>query len=411
MEKLKGKKPSIRFPEFKAEWEKKKLGEILEFKNGINASKEQYGSGYKFINVLDILNNDFITYDKIIGSVNVDEETLKKYLVGYGDILFQRSSETREEVGSASVYLDKQNIATFGGFIIRGRKIGDYEPVFLNKLLKTDLSRDQITSKSGGSTRYNVGQEILSSVELSFPSLPEQKKIANFLTAVDEKIQALKKKKALLEQYKKGIMQKIFSQELRFKPARPSGGDDNGKKFPKWEKKKLGEVGEIIMGQSPSSDSYNSDENGIPLVQGNADIQNRITKPRNWTTESTKECEVGDLILTVRAPVGAVAKSVHNACIGRGVCAIRTKSNSNIEYIFQFLLNYENKWKSLEQGSTFTAVSGIEVKNLPINLPSLSEQIKIANFLSAIDEKINQTETQIQQMQEWKTGLLQKMFV
>jgi type I restriction enzyme S subunit len=157
--------PQLRFPEFKGEWEMKKLSALLEFKNGINASKEQYGSGYKFINVLDILNNDFRTQENIIGSVNVDKTIFDKFPVNYGDILFQRSSETREEVGSACVYLDKNNSATFGGFVIRGRKIGDYEPIFLNKLLKTDKARDAITSKSGGSTRFNVGQEILSSIQ------------------------------------------------------------------------------------------------------------------------------------------------------------------------------------------------------------------------------------------------------
>jgi len=168
-------------------WEKRKLGELLEFKNGINASKEQYGSGYKFINVLDILNNNFITNDKIIGKVDISETVFTKYSVKYGDVLFQRSSETREEVGIANVYLDKDKSATFGGFVIRGRKIGEYEPTFFNSLLKTDLAREQITSKSGGSTRYNVGQDVLSSVILNFPSLPEQTKIANFLSSIDDK--------------------------------------------------------------------------------------------------------------------------------------------------------------------------------------------------------------------------------
>lgn len=107
--------PQLRFPDFYGQWENRRLDEFLEFKNGINALKEQYGSGYKYISVLDILNNDFITYDKIIGSVDVHKEVINKYPVNYGDILFQRSSETREEVGTASVYLDKDKTATFGG--------------------------------------------------------------------------------------------------------------------------------------------------------------------------------------------------------------------------------------------------------------------------------------------------------
>ena len=185
-EKFKGNNfPNLRFPGFEGDWEVKKLGELLEFKNGINASKEQYGKGVKFINVLDILNNDFITYENIIGKVDVDANIIEKFSVQYGDILFQRSSETREEVGTANVYLDKTNNATFGGFVIRGKKVGDYNPIFFNKLLKTNSARESITSKSGGSTRFNVGQEILSSIVLCFPTLLEQQKIASFLSLID----------------------------------------------------------------------------------------------------------------------------------------------------------------------------------------------------------------------------------
>lgn len=127
--------PQLRFSGFKDEWKKIKLGNLLEFKNGINAEKEKYGKGYKFINVLDVLNNDFITHERVIGRVDVDKETFEKYSVSYGDVLFQRSSETREEVGSSNIYLDKTQNSTFGGFIIRGKKIGEYEPIFMNSLL------------------------------------------------------------------------------------------------------------------------------------------------------------------------------------------------------------------------------------------------------------------------------------
>ena len=117
--------PKLRFPEFEGEWENKKLGRLLTFKNGLNASKEQYGRGVKFINVLDIITNDYITYDNIIGQVDVSPKEIDKNKVEYGDILFQRSSETREDVGQANVYLDRNQVAVFGGFIIRGRKIDE----------------------------------------------------------------------------------------------------------------------------------------------------------------------------------------------------------------------------------------------------------------------------------------------
>ncbi len=177
-----------------------------------------------------------------------------------------------------------------------------------------------------------------------------------------------------------------------------------------WEEKELEEVVELTMGQSPSSKSYNSDKNGIPLIQGNADIKNRLSNPRNWTTERTKECIIGDLILTVRAPVGAVAKSIHNACIGRGVCAIRTNIKNSNEFIYQFLLDYETKWSELEQGSTFTAISGAEIKKINLKVPSLNEQTKIGNYFQNLDKLIEQKEKKYQKLGQLKKAILEKMF-
>jgi type I restriction enzyme S subunit len=174
-----------------------------------------------------------------------------------------------------------------------------------------------------------------------------------------------------------------------------------------WRIANLGDISNIIMGQSPKSECYNEKKEGYPLIQGNADCKNRKTVPRIYTSELIKECHKGDIIMTVRAPVGAISKSYHNACIGRGVCAIRPKENE--EYLYQYLIYFESQWEKLSQGTTFTAVSGSDIKNLKIPLPPLKEQKKIAEILSTVDKKIAFVDKSIEETQTLKKGLMQKL--
>ncbi|PWK16951.1 type I restriction enzyme S subunit [Arcicella aurantiaca] len=396
--------PRLRFPEFTNDWEIKKLGAIAE---KINSGKTPLGGesvyteeGILFIRSQNVKDN-LLSYENATYIPEDVNDSMKNSIVKSKDILL---NITGASLGRSCVVPEEFTIGNVNQHVCIIRINKNNEPFFIQPILSSEKGQNLFLSLQTGSGREGLNFQSIKGIELSFPTLPEQQKIATFLSTVDEKLQALKKKKSLLETYKKGAMQKLFSQNIRFK-------DDEGNDFEDWEVKTLGEVANITMGQSPSSNSYNSENMGIALIQGNADIQNRLSSPRNWTTEITKECKIGDLILTVRAPVGAVAKSIHNACIGRGVCAISNTSDSNIEYIYQFLLDFETKWSSLEQGSTFTAVSGVEIKKLGVNLPTLPEQTKIANFLTAIDEKIDKVDTQIKQTELWKKGLLQQMFV
>ncbi|PZM82125.1 MAG: restriction endonuclease subunit S [Candidatus Margulisiibacteriota bacterium] len=396
----------MRFPGFVGEWEEKKLEGLLEFKNGLNAKKEQYGKGVKFINVLDILNNEYITYDKIVGSVDIDDATVNNYLVNFGDILFQRSSETREEVGSACVYLDRNRPAIFGGFVIRGKKIGEYNPIFLNKLLKTSLSRDLITSKSGGSTRYNVGQDILSSIILPFPSLPEQQKIADFLTAVDARIQQLTRKKELLAEYKKGVMQKIFSQEIRFK-------DENGKDFPEWEEKKLGNYIDEYKKNSDKNDEYEvftSSNKGL-MRQSEYYGENRITERDNVGFNIIPP---GYITYRSRSDNRRFTFNINNL----GVIGIISTYypvfqiiNGNNKFFIEFANFYQHIFGKYSVGTSQQVLSLNDLRSIKFKLPCSHEQQKIADFLTEIDNKIDQFGQQLEKMQSWKKGLLQQMFV
>ena len=175
-----------------------------------------------------------------------------------------------------------------------------------------------------------------------------------------------------------------------------------------WGKKQLREVCDVIMGSSPKSSSYNENNYGLPLIQGNADITNRVTTPRIYTSEITKTCDLGDILLSVRAPVGSVAKSNHHACIGRGVCTI--KSSEVSEFVYQFLINFEKKWGRLSQGSTFDSINRSDIESIFISIPSFPEQQKIADCLTAMDDTIEAQQQKVEQLQAYKKGLLQQLF-
>ncbi|MGL5149015.1 MAG: restriction endonuclease subunit S [Clostridium sp.] len=176
-----------------------------------------------------------------------------------------------------------------------------------------------------------------------------------------------------------------------------------------WEEKELGKICDVIMGQSPNSLAYNENLDGLPLIQGNADCKKRKIIPRLYTSEITKESLPKDIIMSVRAPAGTIAKSDIHSCIGRGVCAIRNKFE-NQEYVYQYLINYEDKWSKYSQGSTFDSINSTDVKGLDIFIPSLPEQEKIALFLSEVDIKIEKLEKKKELLSQYKKGMMQKLF-
>ncbi len=400
------RKPRLRFAKFEGGWVNLTLGDILSFKNGINADKERYGRGVKFINVLDIINNHYITYDNIVGSVEITEKEFEKNQVTYGDILFQRSSETREEVGQANVYLDNERDSVFGGFVIRGKKKADYQPIFMNYLLKTWLARKEITTKSGGSTRYNVGQDTLRAVVIYSPSLPEQKKIASFLSAVDKKIQQLTHKKELLEQYKKGVMQKLFSQEIRFK-------DESGEDYPDWEEKRLGKYIDEFREKSTSNNQFEvltSSNKGL-MKQNDYFGDNRLTERENIGFNI-----IPDGYLTYRSRSDNRKFSFNMNTLGfTGIISIyypvfKIKDGAS-KFILELTNFYNHFIGRYSVGTSQTVLSLNDLRRIKFRLPCGKEQKKIAAFLEIIDKKIEKATSQITQTQQFKKGLLQQMFV
>lgn len=193
------------------EWDTKQLSELMEFKNGVNAQKDAFLKGnIKCIGVSDVYSGKPIYSCNIMGSIKLDSEQKREFLVEYGDVLFQRSSETQEDIGHAAVYVDESQMSVFNGFVIRGKKKAEYDPWFLHYELQTSDVRKQTIRLGAGAQHYNIGQESLASIIVRLPSTDEQNKIAHFLKSIDARITVEESKIKTLQMAKDGLMQKLF---------------------------------------------------------------------------------------------------------------------------------------------------------------------------------------------------------
>ena len=389
--------------------EETKLDTLMAFKNGINASGDKFGRGTKCISVMDILNNSCITYDVIKGEVDVDEKTLQNFTVEYGDAVFQRSSENVQDAGRANVYMDKDRPATFSGFVIRGKRIANYEPMFMNGLLNTFSVRKQIMSKAQGAQHINIGQEILSSVRVNMPLLPEQQKIAEFLSTIDTVIEKQKETVSAWEERKKGVMQKLFSQEVRFKA-------DDGSEFPEWEEKKLKNILKEYKEYSAKDGSYEhvslTKEGVVPkseryerdFLVKDVDKKYRIThlgdicyNPANLKFGVICRNKYGDGIFSPIYVTFKVCKDM----LPEFVEMLVTRRDF-IEYALKY-----------QQGTVYErmSVSPDDLLSIKVMVPCMTEQQKIADCLVSFDEVIEKQKATLAAWEELKKGLLQQMFV
>ena len=259
---------------------------------------------------------------------------------------------------------------------------------WLMQLLKTPKMNFYYNINGEGGVRVYLFYPNFARIRTAFPSVEEQKKISAFLSLLDERIATQIKIIEDLKKLKSAISNEIFEHTSN-------------------RKCELKEIASVIMGQSPSSHEYNHDAVGLPLIQGNLDIENGQLSPRIYTSEITQTCECGDVILTVRAPVGEIAIAQQEACIGRGVCSIRPHKKENASLIYQFLQYFKPKWISLEQGSTFTAVSGTDIRGIKVSIPS-TDKIQL---LDVYDNKIRVESRIHTSLTQQKQYLLAQMFI
>lgn len=261
---------------------------------------------------------------------------------------------------------------------------------------KYDLS---IASPGGAGRNKTLGQEEFKRLKIPVPPVEHQLRTVNILSTADR---AIERTKRLIEAKRK--LKRALAQQLLTGQRRLPGFEG------RWRICQLSEIATVVMGSSPPSSAYNPRREGLPLIQGNADTRNRRTSPRIWTSIVTKRCKEGDILMSVRAPVGEVSISAHLACIGRGMSAIRAKSTTSHDFLYQEFLLLESQWFRLSQGSTFTAINGNDLRGLRIDIPEQpEEQTRIATVLSTADRSITLLEKKLAALGELKRGLMQKL--
>lgn len=392
--------PLLRFPEFQGDWEKKKLGEVSE----INPTNKNLPEKFIYIDLESVSNGELLKENEITIQ---NAPSRAQRILQANDVLFQMVRPYQKN----NLFFDKKGtyVASTGYAQIRTEQ----NPKYLFQYLHFQTFVDRVIERCTGTSYPSINSTDLSNIEFSYPSIEEQTKIASFLTAVDEKIQALKKKHSLLEQYKKGVMQKLFSQELRFK-------DENGEEFAEWEKKKLGEIFYSEKGKGISKNKIV--ENGKYQCVLYGELYTKYNEVIFEVESKTNEEDgtksmIGDLLIPSSttttgidlANVTALNKS--GVLLGGDITILRSNAQINNVFYAYYLSNYKkDEIASYAQGITIVHLYYSHIKEMVIDLPSHKEQTFIANFLSAIDEKIKQTQMQIEKMEVWKKGLLQKMF-
>jgi type I restriction enzyme S subunit len=400
--------PKLRFKEFEGDWEKKKLGDVAKVK----MCKRIFSS--ETTEIGDIPFYKIGTFGKEPDAF-ITKELYLNYKEKYsfpkiGDILISASGTLGRTVvyDGVDAYFQDSNIVWLDN---NEKLITNSFLFYIYQIVKYD---------SEGGTIQRLYNSIISRAKFSKPNLPEQQKIASFLTSVDTKIQQLTTKKQLLENYKKGAMQQLFSQQLRFKPdviarTKDEAISQNETEFPDWEEKKLGEIGKIITGKTPSTSNEKLWNGEIQFITP-TDIQENIkfqteTKRTVVRNKNLNILPVNSILYTCIASIGKMCLTTKESITNQQINTIITNKKYNYEYVYYYLLFLTPKIKSTQANTTLPIINKTDFSKFKIKIPSLKEQQKIATYLSAIDDKITSVENQITKTQAFKKGLLQQLFV
>ena len=387
-------KPDIRFKGFTEAWEQRKLNEIVGIYDGVHQTPKYQDSGIMFLSVENISTLQSTKY--------ISEEDFKRDYKVYpqeNDILMTRIGD----VGTTNVVTDNSLKAYYVSLALL--KYKNTNPYFLSNAMQSDYVQKGLANRTlKTAVPMKINKDEIGKVDIILSaSVEEQSKIGSYFKNIDNLITLHQRECDQLKELKKSMLKKMFPRDESSIPEVRFAGFTDA-----WEQRKLGDIVQITMGQSPNGETYSEEPSTYILVQGNADLNNGWVVPRVWTTQLTKQADKGDLIMSVRAPAGTMGKTAYNVVIGRGVAAI--KGN---EFIFQSLVKMDESgyWKRISTGSTFESLNSDNIKNAIMYVPSKEEQSKIGTNFSNLDNLITLHQRELEILKNLKKTCLKRMFI
>ena len=383
--------PKLRFKEFDDDWSPYVLKDFVSFRKGKGISKADISENG--INECIRYGELYTTYGQVIDHIHSKTNVSKSecILSKAGDVIIPASGETQIDIATASCVLHDDIILSGDLNILSHEENGSWLAYYLSSAKKLEIAQ-----LAQGNSVVHLYSSQLKDLKINKPSKEEQTKIASFLSNVDEKISQLTKKHELLSQYKQGMMQKLFSQQIRFKA-------DDGSEFGEWGNSYIGDVCKITTGNKDTQNKV--DDGEYPFFVRSQTVE-RINS-------YSMDCEA---VLTSGDGVG-VGKNYHYIdgkfdFHQRVYCLFDFSENILGKYLYIYFSSYfYDRVKRLSAKNSVDSVRMDMISKMEIQLPCLEEQTKIANFLSSIDQKIEVVGQQIEQAKQWKKGLLQQMFV
>ena len=398
-----GNVPKLRFKGYNDEWKGVKLKNICsDFIVPMRDKPKEFNGNIPWCRIEDIEGNYFhgTKSNQYVSQETIDVMNLK--IIPTGSVICSCSASLGTYAINTRPIITNQ---TFIGLVCSD-KISNH---FLLNLMHTQTKKLRIIA--GGTTIPYISREKFEEYNIKIPNKDEQEKIASFLTLIDKKIEKQKELVELLKKYKRGLLSAIFSQKLRFK-------DDNGNDYPALEEKRLGDICKIVGGGTPDTNNvkyWGDDINWFTpteIIKKYADSSNRKISRLGLLKSSAKILPIGTVLLTTRATLGEMSILSIEATTNQGFQSlIPVKDEVSSEFIYYCQPIIKHFCYKYANGSTFLEISKQTLAKLKLMIPNKDEQNKISDFLSKFDDKIQQEECILSNLQTYKKGLLQQMFI